>query len=403
MPANRLKNIKFSNKILIVISRYFPHPSGPAEVIRQITNVVDTVKFDLITIKENGELSRFDRIDKVNVHRFGVGVKFIDQYLLAFFGHMFAKRLHNDRQYSAVWGIGSDYGSSAAASFKIKNPDVPFLLTLQNEDDPKHIRKRIGLVDPWFRRMFASADRIQVVNKPLEDWARRMGTTCEIDVVPNGINFDQFYKGQLREFYIDDLKGRLGITPKEKVIITSRFPNIRWTKNLIKAVALLRDMDGIKIKLLIHAHGFTKWVLRSEAKKYGILKQILFLKGIEHDEMPNYLWISDMYVITSREIPPNTAILESMAAKVPMLSVRGLMMPDFFKDRQTGFYYNPNESLSIAEKIRYIFDEAEIRSSVILNGEKVARDQFSYEKIKVKIDEIFDKLFDLKEKRKGIS
>ena len=399
MAISKARNIKFSNKILI-ITRYFPHPSGPAEAIRQITNQVDTVKFDLITIKEGKDESRFDRIDKVNVHRFGIGNKMIDQYLLAFFGHIFAKRLHNDRQYSAIWGVGSDYGSSAAASFKLKNPDVPFLLTLQNEDDPKYLRKKIGLFDPWFRRMFASADRIQCVNEALEEWARRMGTTCEIDVVPNGINFDQFYKGKLREFYIDDLKGRLGITPKEKVVITSRFPNVRWTKNLIKAIALLKDMDGLKIKLLVHAHGYIKWILKREAKKRGVLKQVLFLSKIEHDEMPNYLWISDCFMAASKVILPNTALLEVMAAKVPILSVRGSIMPDFFIDRKTGLYYNPNESLSIAEKIRFILDETEIRNHVILNGEKVARDQFSYENIKIEIDNIFDKMFDLSKKEK---
>ncbi|MBL7057855.1 glycosyltransferase family 4 protein [Patescibacteria group bacterium] len=402
MSISRIKDIKFSSKILIIATRYFPHPSGPAEAVRQITNQIDTVKFDLITIKESRDLSRFDRIDMVNVHRFGIGNRIIDQYLLAFFGHMFAKRLHDNRQYSAIWGIGSDYGATAAASFKIKNPEIPFLLTIQDEDDPKHIRKRIGLVDPWFRRIFASADHIQCVNDVLMRWARRMGATCEVSIVPNGINFEEFYKGRLREFYIDDLKGRLGITPSEKVIITSRFPNITWTKNLIRAIALLRDMDGVKIKLLVHDYGHRRFFLRREAKSRGVEKQIIFLKQIDHDEMPSYLWISDMYFVTSKVIPPNTDLLEAMAAKVPIFSPRGSMAPIFFRDVDTGFYYNPNESLSIAEKIRMIIDETELRNQIIINGERVAREQFSYEKIKIDIENIFDKLFNKARKRRGI-
>ena len=396
------KNIKFSNKVLIIITRYFPHPSGPAEFVRQITNQIDTVKFDLITIKEPGAASRFDRIDRVNVHRIGIGSVIVDQYILAFFGHFLANKLHKERGYSAVWGIGSDYGSSAVASFKLANPDVPFMLTLQDEDDPKHIRKRIGLVDPWFRRMFASADYIQCVNDVLKEWTRRMGATCEVGVVPDGINFDDFYKAMLREFYIDELKGRLGITPKENIIITSRFPNIKWTKNLIKAMALLRDFDGIKIKLLLHDNG-RKWFFKSEAKKHDILKQIIFLKDIEHDQMPNYLWISDLYAVTSSDVPPNTALLEAMAAKVPVMAVRGAVMPSFFEEKLSGVYYNPNEPLSIAEKIRVMLDDTGPRKGIILNGERIARDQFSYEKIKIDIEKIFDYMFDLNKKRGAIS
>ena len=393
------RSIKFSNKVLIIVTRYFPHPSGPAEFVRQLTNQLDTIKFDLIAIKEPGASSSFDRIDKVNVHRFGIGNVILDQYLLAFFGHMLAKKLHKERGYSAIWGIGSDYGSSAVASFKIANPDVPFLLTLQDEDDPKHIRKRIGLVDPWFRRMFSSADFIQCANDVLKDWARRMGAACEVGVVPNGINFDDFYKARLREYYIDELKGRLGITPKERVVITSRFPNVGWTKNLFKAMAILRDFDGMKVKLLLHDNGM-KWFLQREAKKHNVHKQVIFLKDIEHDEMPNYLWISDLCVISSKVVPPNTEILEAMAAKVPVVSARGGIMPEFFEDKVSGAYYNPNESLSIAENIRLLLSEDGPRNKIILNGERIARDQFSYEKIKIDMEKVFDYMFDLNKKRR---
>ncbi|MCX6800532.1 MAG: glycosyltransferase [Candidatus Falkowbacteria bacterium] len=395
MPFDKLKKIKFSHKILILATDYFPTYSESAQAVREITDQIDTIKFDLVTIKKNKEQSAFDRIGKVNVHRFGIGVDIIDKYLLVFFGHFFVKRLHNDRQYSAIWCIGTDYASSTAANFKIKNPSIPLLLTLQDEDDPKYLRKKIGLIDPWFRQLFACPDHIHCVNARLVDWAKRMGAHCEISLVPNGINFEQFYKGKLREYYIDELKGRLNILPTEKVIITSRFPNIEWSKNIIKAIALIKQMDGISIKLLIHESIGRKWFLKREAARNDILDHVIFLNNVSQEQMPNFLWISNLYMDCSKKEVSNNSLLEAMAARVPILNIKGAIMPDFYQDRVTGFAYNPNQALSVAEKIQYVFSENVARKQVIDNGEKVAREQFSYEKIKIEIEKIFDRLFGL--------
>jgi len=392
-PKNR--KIKFSNKVLIIATEYFPAVNSSILAIKGITDNIDIVKFDMLTTRIKSDLPRFDRVGKINVHRIGIGIPFIDKYILAFFGSWFARSLNSQRQYSAIWSVGSDYSGFAAMSFKSQNPEMPFLLTLQNSDDPKSIRRKVGLIDPWMKKIFFLADHIQCVNSDLFEWARKMGSVNPISIIPNGINFEEFHKGPLRQFHIEDLKNKLGIEEKDKVIIAGPCENKKIAKNLIKAVRLLSVIDKMPIKLIIYNSKNCKR-LKKLIRKSKIENQVINIKEIERESMPHYLWISDVFIDIAI-VPSRTTFLEVMAAKVPIVSSQNKEMPNFFKDKETGLLCDGDEHISIADKIKTLLEEDPgIRGTIIANGEKLSRDNYSYERIKIAIEKIYDQLFGTK-------
>ncbi len=196
-------------KILIFSTAYFPFVGGAELAVKEITDRLGSEKFsargvrlpdgqgpalgwDMITARINRKLPKFEKIGNVNVYRFGFGIPKCDKYLLAFWGHCFGRKLHKKNQYCAIWSIMASYGGFAALAFKKKNPKVPFLLTLQEGDDPEYIEQRVGFLKSRFREIFKKADYIQCISNFLADWARKNGAKCPIEVVPNGVDYGKF-------------------------------------------------------------------------------------------------------------------------------------------------------------------------------------------------------------------
>ena len=395
-------DIKFSNKILIFANDYFPLESSTALNIKGVTDSTDIVKFDMITTKLDRNLSNFDRIGKINVYRIGIGIPIIDKYILAFWGHRFAKKLNSQKKYSTIWGIGSDYGSFAAMFFKKEHPKIPFLLSLRDEDNPKHFRKKVALFDPSIKKIFTLANYIQCSDDELSEWARRMGSEAKISIIPSGINFDNFYKGDSRDFFIENLRNELSIEENEKIIIAGPTNNKKIAKNFIKAIGLLSNLDKILIKVLMFDSKKYESYLKKIAHKENVENKIIFLDKIKYEDMPNHLWISNVFVDISRvSIPLSFIFLAAMAADVPIISAQDNTLPNFFKANETGLLYDPNEPISIGDKIESLLDlgnDSALREKIINNGKIIASNQYNYEKIKILMEKIYDRLFEMKKK-----
>jgi len=73
-------------KILIFSTAYFPFVGGAEVAVKEITDRVENIKFDMITARMDRKLPRIERIGNIEVHRVGIGCKTIDKFLLLFFG-----------------------------------------------------------------------------------------------------------------------------------------------------------------------------------------------------------------------------------------------------------------------------------------------------------------------------
>lgn len=391
MEIKRLdQDIQFSNKILIFASEYLPITNNTTLAIKGITDHIDTIKFDMITIKGDKELSSFDKIGKINVHRIGIGIRWIDQYILAFWGHHLAQKMHKERNYSAIWGIGSDYSGFSAMFFKNKNKSIPFILALQNEDDPKHLRKRVGFFDPWFRRIFSLADHIHCVSSSLEYWARRMGAYKNIEIIPNGIEYDNFYMEPLRKFHIDELKEKLGVTQQDKVILAGPAKDKKRVKNLLTAFSFFCEMEKQPVRLIIFEVGRKIKKFKKIAAKLNVLDKITWIDKINYSILPNYFWVSDLFIDLSKNNLVGNWLLEAMASQTLIMEERSSATPPYLKDKENCFRYDFKDTLEIADGIKTLLLNESIQDKLIKNAEKLAKEQFNYEKIKEELEKIFD-------------
>lgn len=379
-------------KILIFSLVYYPRFVGGAEVaVKEITDRIPEgeVSFTMVTLRSRGE----PRVEKVgNIQVFRIGPTFLPlalrKYLFPFLSARKAKHLHAQNRYDSVWSIMANYAGFGALFFKFKHPDVPFLLTLQEGDSLEHIRQRVGLLYPLFKKIFTKADRIQAISRFLSEWARYMGAKAHIYVVPNGVdiqNFQPTTNNQQRE----EQRKELGYKTDDKVIITtSRLVVKNGVGDLLEAMRYLPE----NVKLLVIGSGPLERALKLQTTNYKLQTRVQFLGYIPHDELPAYLHTSDVFVRPSLSEGLGISFLEAMAAGLPVVATPVGGIPDFLTDRETGLFCEPHNPKSIAEQVTLLLSDTALRNKVIANASALVREDYDWDFIAERMGEVFDRL-----------
>lgn len=298
--------------------------------LKEITDRLVDFEFDMITARLKKDLPVFEKIGRINVYRLGVGWAF-DKYWLALSGHCFAGRLHKKNHYSAIWSMMASYNGFAALSFKAKNPNLPFLLSLQEGDPIEYIERRIRFFKSRFKKIFTSADYIQTISRFLANWAGRMNNgRAPVEVVPNAVDFRHFSQ-KFSDQELTELKKKVGQKPGDKLVVTaSRLVAKNGLDDLISAFKFL----PAEIKLMILGEGPDSAKLKEIARQEGLSERVIFLGQISHSDLPKYLKISDIFVRPSLSEGLGNSFLEAMAAEIPVVATPVGGIPDFLFDRR---------------------------------------------------------------------
>ncbi|MFA6295368.1 MAG: glycosyltransferase family 4 protein [Candidatus Paceibacterota bacterium] len=374
-------------KILIFSLVYYPRFIGGAEVaIKEITDRIspDEVEFDMVTLRKHAPA--FERIGNVNVYRvgllwFGKNSKSskifpLSKYLFIFFAYFKALKLHRKNKYDAIWSIMANYAGFSALFFKNKNPEVPFILTLQEGDPFDYIRKRVGIFYSTFKKIFTKADYIQTLSNYLADWARDMGAKCPITVVPNAVDYEHFSK-PIDKSVRDIIRSKDGFTDSDIVLITtSRLVKKNAVNNVISALQYLPS----NVKFLILGKGYEEENLKSQISDLKLTERVQFLGFIPHEEMPKYLQASDIFIRPSLSEGFGNSFLEAMAAGIPVITTQVGGIPDFLKDGETGLFCEVNNPKSIAQKVEKLIKDKESREYIVRQAREMVKNKYTWEK-----------------------
>lgn len=398
-------------KILIFSLAYYPDVVGGAEVaIKEITDRIapEDIEFDMVTLRFDSTLPKFERIGNVNIYRIGftmkhpqIGdlVKFplvINKYLFPFLGFLKAWSLHRENPYDGIWAMMANYAGFAALFFKMKFPEVRYLLTLQEGDPIEYIKARVQKVYALFEQIFTRADLVQTISHYLADFARDMGYAGPLEVVPNAVNvayFSQSYS--TAELFA--LKQRLGkATDDIFIITTSRLVKKNAVDDVIRALPLL----DVRIKFLILGIGPDEATLRALADELKVSDRVKFLRQVDHKEMPKYLAVSDIFIRPSRSEGLGNSFLEAMAAGLPVIATPVGGIPDFLFDPEknpdhepTGLFCKVDDPVSIATQVKRILDDSTLRAHLITNGKKLVTEKYDWNLIARDMHErVFDQL-----------
>ena len=235
----------------------------------------------------------------------------------------------------------ASYGGLAALFYKLLNPSVPLLLTLQEGDSEAHILKRVGIFYFLWKKIFTKADYVQAISGYLADFGCRHGARCPVEVVPNGVDLEKF---KIRP---------AGRRENPRVVITtSRLVPKNGVDVLIKAAGLLKN-EIPDLKFLIAGSGWQEEELKKRQKNPGLKMALNFLGGVAPEKIPGLLAEADIFVRASRSEGLGNSFLEAMAAGLPVIGTPVGGIPDFLKDGETGLFAKVGDAEDLARKLIY--------------------------------------------------
>lgn len=329
-------------RVVIFSTAYFPLVGGAEIAVQEITARLPEFEFIVITARLDPRLARTEKHGSVTIHRIGNGT-WLDKIRLVLCGARVAATYQPDK----IWAIMASYAGFAALWFKKKNPTTPFLLTLQEGDSQSHIYARVWWCWPWFTQIFKRADYIQAISSYLAAWARRLGATCPVAVIPNGIDQKLFYWHEASERVNDEqwLKTKLSIPAEAKIVFTaSRLVLKNGVGDLIAALSLLSD----DLHLVIAGAGELESAYRTQVAKLGITSRVHFLGTVPYAELPRYLSASAVFCRPSVSEGLGNAFLEAMAVGTPIVGTLVGGIKDFLEAGKTGFVCEVANPKSIA-------------------------------------------------------
>jgi len=339
------------------------------------------------------------------VHRIGFGWKnptiddrrkfplHLNKHLFQFTAAFKAWRLHRKYKYDGIWAMMAHSCGVPAALFKLTNPKVKFVLTLQEGDPPEYIEKKARLVWPLFKRAFTKADKIQVISTFLGKWAKRMGHPGEPILVPNAVNTKHFSQ-EYSEAELQAAVSELGKKPGDIfVVTTSRLVHKNGIDNVIEAMPQLPE----NVHFIVYGDGPDREKLKSLAVELKVADRVHFKGLLGHSEMPKYLKACDIFIRPSRSEGMGNSFVEAMAAKLPVIATQEGGIADFLFDAArnpdkstTGWAVDVDAPEQIAEAIKDIMKNPETATAVTETAHELAITKYDWDLI---AKDMHDKVF----------
>jgi len=377
-------------KILIFSTDDFLPPAGGAEIaISEITKRLPEFEFDFFCARIRKNTSVFEKVNNVNIYRIGLGIPKIDKYLLAFFGHRRALKIHKKTPYNLVWAVMASYGGFAAVRFK-KKTGVPFLLTLQEGDPLESIERKVRFGSGYFKNIFVRADGLQAISNFLYDWGQKMGFAGKIaKVVPNGVDIANFTR-QFSQQEILETRNSFGFKKDALILVTaSRLEKKNGIGDVIAALKILPE----KVCFAICGFGSLEEQLKRQVKNLGLENRVKFLGMVTHESLSKILKACDVFIRPSLTEGLGSSFLEAMAAGPIVIGTMVGGIPDFLKEGITGFVCRPENSQSIASAVTKIMslnnlELVRIRSYAL----DLVKKEYNWDFVSKKMEDIFNQL-----------
>lgn len=179
-------------------------------------------------------------------------------------------------------------------------------------------------------------------------------TPGRIAVIENGIPVDEYRRGGPE--VQSALRRELGLGEDDRVVVmVAALRPEKAHEVFLQAARLLVDSRR-DLRFLIVGDGPRRTELESLSGRLGVAGNVRFL-GVRRD-VARLLHLADVLALPSHPAVETLplAVLEAMAAGVPVVASRVGSMPELIDHGRTGFLIDPGDSSALAREIAYVLD-----------------------------------------------
>jgi glycosyltransferase involved in cell wall biosynthesis len=212
------------------------------------------------------------------------------------------------------------------------------------------------------RQQAERVDRVQVTHAEMEELVVGAGVAPEkVFRIPIGIDLEHFPLGQERDgsqfvvgsFVKDGVGMKEGLDPKL----------LKGPDTFVSVVERLRQaIPDLSVLLTGPARGY----VRRELERLGIPYEHLVLGSRE--ELGRAYQRVDVCLVTSRQEGGPKAVLEAMAAGVPLVSTRVGQAPELVSDGENGLLADVDDVDALVAAVQRVHDDAGLRARLRTAG-----------------------------------
>ncbi len=218
----------------------------------------------------------------------------------------------------------------------------------------------------------------------------------KVNIIPPGVNVHHFYP-----IPQDEAKEAIGILPKDRMaLFVGRIEPLKGVDTLIRAVADVKrncvsfecphylaiiggDPEGQDEQISAEMER-----LQALCKSLDLEEMVLFLGKRGQDTLPYYYSAAEVVVMPSYYESFGMVALEAMACGTPVIASRVGGLAYLVKDGETGFFVPAQDHEALAQKLRLLFVEKDLRKKIGAQAAAYARD-FSWENITAQMLEVY--------------
>lgn len=217
------------------------------------------------------------------------------------------------------------------------------------------------------------SDGVTTVSESLKaDTYRELGVTCDISVIPNFVDCDQYHRRD-----VTGLRGQLAPSGEKLLIHVSNF---RPVKRLTATIEVLsRVCRRVPARLLMVGDGPDMAEASRLARTLDLGDRVDFLG--EQELVVPLLSASDVLLMPSSQESFGLAALEAMACEVPVVASRVGGLPELVQDGVTGYLHPPDDLDGMARSVVALLTDPILHRRLAEASRRAARERYCDSKI----------------------
>jgi glycosyltransferase involved in cell wall biosynthesis len=236
------------------------------------------------------------------------------------------------------------------------------------------------------RRLARTTDRLVTVSPRLKAQllAMGIGRPEQVEVVPLGLDLQRFRRARPAS---PTLRPSLGLADGTPLLgIVGRLVPIKDHVTLFQALARLKT-EGRVVHLAVVGDGEERARLEGLASSLGLGLRIHFL-GWRVD-LETILKELDVVICASRNEGTPVALIEAMAAGIPVLSTDVGGVADLVTHGLTGWLVSPGDPDAMGTGIRHLLDDGPLRGRLAAAGQDVALDRHDVARLISRVEALY--------------
>ncbi len=339
-----------------------PEINGVATATSTLADILRQNGHEVFVVTTNPFSNRVTYED--NVLRIpGVRLKMLYDYHLAFlFNNKAAKVIR--RMNLDIIHIQTEMGIGMFGKILAKRYEIPLVYTYHTmyADYTYYVtrghfdRAAKAIVKRFSKTMADSCSEFTTPSYKTKDALRSYGVNRYINVVPNGININQFDPKQFKEQEFVEFRKKHGLLNKRIILSLGRIAKEKSIDLVIRGFAsYLKETNDKDTMLLIVGDGPGKKELEALSLELTIAERVLFTGKVPHSEVPFYYALSDIFVSASTSETQGLTYIEAMASRTLVICRYDDNLAGVIKDGESGyFFYDEKGYVELLKKLLFM-------------------------------------------------